>query len=166
MSDGARQLDMEARVQRGDRLQLRAWLRLLTCANLIGTRVRQSLREDFEITLPRFDALAQLERAPEGLKMSELSRHLMVTGGNVTALVERLVADGLVERCVDERDRRRQIIRITAKGQRVFDAIAPVHQGWIDDMMAGMSRDDLRQLHRLLAALKESVEAATAKETT
>src|SRR5437667_7273147 len=81
-----------------DHRALRIWLRLLTCTQLIEKQVRGRLREQFSTTLPRFDLMAQLERHREGLKMNELSRLLMVTGGNVTATVDQLAQEGLVER--------------------------------------------------------------------
>ena len=71
---------------------LRLWLRLLTCTQLVEKQVRGGLREKFETTLPRFDLMAQLERAREGMKMNELSRRLMVTGGNITGITDQLVA--------------------------------------------------------------------------
>ena len=98
--------DFESGITAGDRIELRIWLRLLTCTQLIERRVRSGLREEFGTTLPRFDLMAQLERHPEGLKMNELSRLLMVTGGNVTAIVDQLEKEGLVERLEDSADRR------------------------------------------------------------
>ena len=96
-------MDKEARLQGTTPAEhpeaLRLWLRMLTCTQLIETRVRAALREQFDTTLPRFDLMAQLERAPEGLKMNELSRRMMVTGGNVTAITDQLVSEGLVQRC-------------------------------------------------------------------
>ena len=91
---------------RRDHDALRLWLRLLTCTLLIERSVKTRLRESFAMTLPRFDLMAQLERAPGGLKMSELSRRLMVTGGNVTGLTDQLVGEGLVERRRVPGDRR------------------------------------------------------------
>ena len=99
-------MDREFIARREDHSALRIWLRLLTCTQLIERRVRSGLREEFGTTLPRFDLMAQLERHREGLKMNELSRLLMVTGGNVTAIVDQLEKEGLVER-LDEPDDRR-----------------------------------------------------------
>src|SRR3979409_2763993 len=90
--------DREFIARPDDHRALRIWLRLLTCPQLIERRVRSRLREQFSTTLPRFDLLAQLERHREGLKMNELSRLLMVTGGNVTAIVDQLEKEGLGER--------------------------------------------------------------------
>ena len=99
----------------GDHRALRIWLRLLTCTQLIERAVRSRLRERFGTTLPRFDLMAQLERHPEGLKMNELSRLLMVTGGNVTAIVDQLEKEGLVERLDEPADRRAFRVRLTPR---------------------------------------------------
>lgn len=156
----ARQRDRESAAHHADKLELRVWLRLLTCTNLIEGEVRTRLRESFETTLPRFDLLAQLDRAPEGLTMSALSSHLMVTGANVTGLVDTLEGEGLVVRAPNPRDRRSQLIRLTAKGRRAFGRMTPVHEQWIDAMMAGLSRAEMAELFRLLGALKVSVQQA------
>ena len=91
-------MDLEARAHSEHPDELRLWLRLLTCTQLVEKEVRNGLREQFATTLPRFDLMAQLERSPEGLKMNELSRRMMVTGGNVTGITDQLVAEELVER--------------------------------------------------------------------
>jgi DNA-binding MarR family transcriptional regulator len=152
--------DRESVVARGDKLELRVWLRLLTCSNLIETRVRAGLREEFGVTLPRFDVLAQLDRAPDGLSMGGLSERLMVSNGNVTGLVDRLVTEGLVARLPSPEDRRQSRVKLTAAGKRAFDEMTPQHERWVDDLLAGMSRGDMAQLLELLAKLKQSVIAA------
>ncbi len=156
----ARRPDCESAVRRDDRLELRVWLRLLTCANLIENRVRQRLRKTFEMTLPRFDLLAQLERAPDGLTMGELSRRLMVTNGNVTGLIDRMAGEELVERTAAPGDRRVQLVRLTAAGRRAFDAMTLEHGSWIVAMMGDLGRKEMAQLYSLLAKLKGSVEDA------
>jgi hypothetical protein len=92
------ELDAETRAAADHRGELRLWLRLLTCATLIEGEIRTRLRERFDVTLPRFDLLAQLERAPDGMTLGELSRRMMVSNGNITGLVERLAEQGLLER--------------------------------------------------------------------
>src|SRR6476659_11191264 len=90
--------DRETIARSDDHRALRIWLRLLTCTQMIERVVRSRLRSRFSTTLPRFDLMAQLERHAEGLKMNELSRLLMGTGGNVPAIVEQLEKEGLVAR--------------------------------------------------------------------
>jgi DNA-binding MarR family transcriptional regulator len=151
--------DRESAVAEDDRLQLRLWLRLLTCAELIEDQVRSRLRTEFATTLPRFDVLAQLERVPEGLTLSALSSRLMVSNGNVTGLVEAMVRDGLVERRANPADGRSALISATAAGAALFARMAPAHQGWIDGLMAGMSRAEMVLALELLGKLKQSVQA-------
>lgn len=150
--------DRESGLARDDKLELRVWLRLLTCANLVEGQVRNGLRETFEITLPRFDLLAQLDRAPDGLTMGELSNRLMVSNGNVTGLTERLVSEGLVARLPSTRDRRESRVKLTAQGKRIFDRMTPVHERWIDELFAGLSRTEMAQLLELLGKLKSSLQ--------
>jgi DNA-binding MarR family transcriptional regulator len=152
--------DRESSISHDDKLELRVWLRLLTCSNLIETRVRAGLREEFGVTLPRFDVLAQLDRAPDGLSMGELSERLMVSNGNVTGLIDRLVTEGLVARLPSPEDRRQSRVKLTTSGKRTFDEMTPQHERWVDDLLAGMARGDMAQLLELLAKLKKSVIAA------
>src|SRR5437667_3443369 len=139
-----------------DHRPLRIWLRLLTCTQLIEKRVRAGLREQFGTTLPRFDLMAQLERHAEGLKMNELSRMLMVTGGNVTAIVDQLEKEGLVERLDEPADRRAFRIRLTKAGERSFGEMARAHEEWVVGLLAGLSRREHEELLKLLAKLKAS----------
>jgi DNA-binding MarR family transcriptional regulator len=148
-------LDLEARAHSEHAQELRLWLRLLTCSQLIEKRVRAGLREQFDTTLPRFDLMAQLERHPEGLKMKELSHRLMVTGGNVTGITDQLVAEGLVERMAVEGDRRAFLVRLTPAGRSAFERMATQHEQWIVEAFDGLSPRDLDQLHKLLGKVKQ-----------
>jgi DNA-binding MarR family transcriptional regulator len=152
--------DRESALLSGDKLELKLWLRLLTCSSLIEGEVRARLRETFATSLPRFDLLAQLDRAPEGLTMGELSSRLMVSNGNVTGLTDALVREGLVSREPEPEDRRSLRIRLTETGKRSFDAMTPTHEQWIDRMMAGLSRAEMAHLLELLGKLKQSVRSA------
>ena len=154
--------DRETIARAGDHRALRIWLRLLTCTQLIERRVRSRLRARFATTLPRFDLMAQLERHAEGLKMSELSRLLMVTGGNVTAIVDQLEKEGLVERLEEPADRRAFRISLTRAGEKSFAEMARAHEAWVVELLAGMSRRDQDELLKLLAKLKQhAVEVAS-----
>src|SRR5207249_9468619 len=147
--------DRETIARSDDHRALRIWLRLLTCTHLIEQRVRSGLRERFATTLPRFDLMAQLERHREGLKMNELSRLLMVTGGNVTASVDQLEEEGLVERLDEPADRRAFRIRLTRGGERTFTEWAREHEAWVVGLLSGLSRREQDDLLRLLAKAKE-----------
>jgi DNA-binding MarR family transcriptional regulator len=148
-------MDRESRATVDDHRALRLWLRLLTCAQLIERQVRSRLRSRFGTTLPRFDLLSQLERHPAGLKMNELSRLLMVTGGNVTGIVDQLVKEGFVERVDDAADRRAWRVKLTRAGERTFAEMARAHEEWVIELLGGMSRKDSEALMQLLARLKQ-----------
>ena len=156
-------LDLEARLQGGAEHPeaLRLWLRLLTCAQLIEKQVRADLREQFDTTLPRFDLMAQLERAPAGLKMNELSRRMMVTGGNITGITDQLVAEGLVERTQAHDDRRVCRICLTPRGRQQFTEMARAHEGWIVQAFSALTAREIATLHRLLGKVKQHTQNAS-----
>jgi DNA-binding MarR family transcriptional regulator len=153
-------LDQESRVDDGDHRALKLWLRLLTCSNLVEGRVRTRLRGEFDCTLPRFDLLAQLDRHPDGLKMGELSRRLMVTGGNITGITDQLEADGWVERAGVNNDRRAWRVRLTTSGKKAFRQMARTHEGWIAELFDGWAEREQEQLFKLLGKLKDSIREA------
>ena len=155
-----RAVDTESRASDRDHLSLRLWLRLLACTNLIEGRARSNLRRTFDTTLPRFDLMAQLERSPAGLRMNEISRRMMVTGGNVTRITDQLAEEGLVSRTVEPDDRRAVTVRLTAAGRRAFAAMAQRHEEWIVDMFAPLSQRERLELYGLLAKLKAHVARA------
>ncbi|OJU92938.1 MAG: MarR family transcriptional regulator [Burkholderiales bacterium 66-5] len=147
-------VDMEARAHAGHPEELRLWLRMLTCTQLIERDLRSHLREQFDTTLPRFDLMAQLERKPEGLRMSELSKRMMVTGGNVTGVTDQLEKEGLVARVTDEDDRRAFRVQLTAKGRQEFRAMAQAHEEWVVTALGGLAPEEIRALHQLLGKVK------------
>ncbi|MBY0612037.1 MAG: MarR family transcriptional regulator [Beijerinckiaceae bacterium] len=144
----------------GHKAEIRLWLRLLTCTMTIETSIRRKLRERFDVTLPRFDLMAQLEKAPDGMTLGELSKRMMVSNGNLTGLVERLAAAKLVDSRASETDRRAQIVRLTAEGRAEFAAMAVEHESWVAEMMRGLSPGEVETLMRLLAKLKRSAHIA------
>jgi DNA-binding MarR family transcriptional regulator len=144
--------------------ELRLWLRMLTCTTLIEGGIRKRLRERFDVTLPRFDLMAQLDKAPDGLTLSDLSKRMMVSNGNMTALVERLVASGHLDRRTSDSDRRAQVISLTGLGRAEFRAMAAAHEGWVAQMFGALSRREVEELLRLLAKAKSSARRAVQGE--
>lgn len=148
-------------VLEGDAETLRLWLRLFATANLVEAELSRRLRAEFSMTLPRFDLMAQLDKAAEALTLGELSRRLMVTNGNVTGLVDRLAEDGLVERRVRRADRRSATVRLTEAGEALFREMAKAHRGWVAELFAGVDAPSQSQLSALLRAARESVGGRT-----
>jgi DNA-binding MarR family transcriptional regulator len=162
MSGGAHDLtdawvDLETRATLDDHQSLRLWLRLLSCTVRIENHIRGLLREVCDTTLPRFDLMAQLERHADGLRMTELSRLMMVSGGNVTGITDQLERERLVLRTPDPRDRRALIVKLTRTGLVRFRKMAAQHEQWIVDLFSGMTDEEKQSLFALLKKLKSQV---------
>jgi DNA-binding MarR family transcriptional regulator len=153
----ADELGHEARSELGDHAALKLWLRLLASTTQIEDEIRRRLRHRFDTSLPRFDYMAQLYRQPDGLKMKDLSRFLMVTGGNVTGVTDELVRDGFVTRENSLSDRRAWIVRLTELGRKTFEAMAQAHEQWILELFSGLSPSTVQQLYSQLGALRVHV---------
>ena len=139
---------------------LRTWLRLLSCETVIEQRLRTLLRKNFSVTLPQFDVLSELERAGDPLTMSQLSKELMVSNGNVTGVIDRLEKTGFARRVRAEHDRRVQYIELTAKGKKEFNKMASQHERWLADLLSELSLTEMGKLQDLLLKTRQSVSSA------
>jgi DNA-binding MarR family transcriptional regulator len=138
--------------------RLRLWIRLLRASRLIEGVARERLKAQFNATLPRFDVMAALYRKPDGMLMSEISRFLMVSNGNVTGIVDRLVSDGFVARSQRNGDRRTSFINLTRKGRTAFVNMAAAHENWIDELLGGVSARDAENLSTKLKSFRSDWE--------
>jgi DNA-binding MarR family transcriptional regulator len=154
MDDSGARLDLASRLTQDHHQSLKLWLRMLSCTVRIENEIRSRLRASFDITLPRFDLMAQLERHPDGLRMGELSRRMMVTGGNVTGITDQLEREGLVQRVPDPQDRRAFTVRLTEAGRSAFAGMAAVHEAWIEDLLKDIPGEDKAAMIELLANMK------------
>jgi len=150
-------LDLETRAIQGDHQALRLWLRLLSCTVRIENKIRLRLRREFNTTLPRFDLMAQLERSHDGLRMNELSRRMMVSGGNVTGITDQLELEGLVTRQACPWDRRAFTVRLTFSGLKRFRQMAARHEQWVIELLAGLSRDEKETMINVLGKVKTRI---------
>ena len=152
-------MDAESRAEERPadyRDELRLWLRLLTCVTMVEGEIRGRLRSHFDVTLPRFDLMAQLEKSPDGMTLGELSRRMMVSNGNITGLVERLLELGVVVRLPHPTDRRAAIVQLSEAGRTAFAEMAQVHGVWVAEMFSGLSAAERSSMMNLLARLKTS----------
>lgn len=133
------------------------WVRLLSCAKIIEKRLRRNFQEQFDTTLPRFDVLASLDRAPEGQNMGALSRALLVSNGNVTSIVRQLQEQGMVVSRPDPNDSRSSIVSLTAQGKAYFGELAIAHHQWVRDALKDFPAASQAQLLLLLTDLKSSL---------
>ena len=160
--DSTPMYDMETRLTQDDHQSLRLWLRMLSCTVMIESEIRSRLRSEFDITLPRFDLMAQLERHPEGLRMGELSKRMMVTGGNITGITNQLEQEKLVSRVSDLKDRRAYSVKLTPAGRRAFKRMAAVHESWIADMFSSLQAEQKSKLFELLSQVKNHLHESAA----
>ena len=147
--------------QPDSKARLRLWIRLLRASRLIEGVARERLKKQFDATLPRFDVMAALFRKPDGMLMSEISRFLMVSNGNVTGIVDRLVADGFVARAQRNGDRRTSFVSLTRKGRAAFAQMATAHESWIDELLGGISARDAEQLSAKLKSFRSDWEGGS-----
>ena len=145
-------------ISRDGKERLRLWIRLLRASRTIEAELRDRLKKDFDTTLPRFDVMAALFRAPEGMLMSDLSRFLLVSNGNVTGIVDRLVSEGLVTRARRNGDRRTSMVRLTDAGSKAFADIAAAHERWVGELLAGVTDDDTKRLSAMLKVFRSNWE--------
>ncbi|HEY5380402.1 MAG TPA: MarR family transcriptional regulator [Pseudolabrys sp.] len=137
--------------------RLRLWIRLLRAARAIEGEIRERLRREFSITLPQFDVMAALARRETGINMTELSRMLMVSNGNVTGIIDRLAAEKLVLRQAPANDRRSFIVRLTAKGAALFATIAKAHETWVDELLSEFDAAEAEALIGHLGSLAKGI---------
>lgn len=137
--------------------QLRLWLRLFSVTRLMENDVRSRLQQQFDVTFPRFDILSQLYRVPDGLILGELSQRLMVSPGNITSVIKRLMDDGYIVRTQNPDDRRENIVQMTEQGREKFAQMAAAHEEWIRSLTKDLSAADVRTLLSLLQKMKTSV---------
>ena len=142
--------------------RLRLWLRLLKVSRHVETELRERFRSEFSSTLPRFDVMAALSQAPDGLKMSRLSAVLRVSNGNVTGIVDRLVEDRYVERVPVADERRAMLVRLTSAGEAEFTRQAKAHEGWVNELLDGMDAGDAKDMAGQLARMMVEKETAHA----
>jgi DNA-binding MarR family transcriptional regulator len=163
---GEHGIGREARAQSSDHSAIKLWLRLLSCSTQIEQAIRKRLHRHFDTTLPRFDYLAQLARHPQGLRMNALSRYLMVSGGNVTALTDQLERAGHVSRSEAPDDRRSSIVKLTPAGRKHFARIARLHESWVVELLSGLDHDEKHAMHGQLGKLRVHLASTDTRATT
>lgn len=133
--------------------RLRLWLKLIKVQGSIEAEIRRRLRDQFATTLPRFDVMSALSRAPDGLKMNEISGLLKVSNGNITGIVDRLSKDGLATRVTVPEDRRAQRVKLTRAGKENFSLMAGAHEQWLNELLGQLKREQVKQSMSLLDSL-------------
>jgi DNA-binding MarR family transcriptional regulator len=149
-----------ARRDTDSKARLRLWIRLLRATREVE-ETRERFKTQFNVTLPRFDVMAALYRKPDGMLMSEISRFLLVSNGNVTGIVDRLASDGFVVRSQRDGDRRTSFVRLTRKGRSAFADMSAAHEDWIDKLLGGVTAREAEQLSAKLKSFRRDWEGRT-----
>ncbi len=138
---------------------LRVWLQLMKAAKAIEALVGARFRREFDQSLARFDVLAQLDRVGDGwTTVGRLAEHVMAASGNITGLLDRMIAEGLVRRRPSPTDRRSFQVRMTSKGRRLFARMAGAHAAWIDEALSAMDESEKTELVTLLTRARRAVD--------
>ncbi len=135
--------------------RLRFWLHLLKATRYMETELKDRLRQKFDTTLPRFDVMAALQKSGAGLKMSQLSKQLMVSNGNVTGIVDRLVADALVVRVSIKSDRRATLVRLTSMGEAQFSHMAKAHEIWVAELLGTLEISEIALASDIFSKIRD-----------
>jgi len=133
---------------------LRTWLKLLAVSNQMRKHLQSRLMETHGMSLSRFDVLANLYRASnEGLRLSDLSKQLMVSNGNVTQVIAPLIKDGLVIRRTSDKDARVATVNLSEKGLNRFEAMAADHAQWVEELLSTVSAGEQKTITQTLGLI-------------
>jgi DNA-binding MarR family transcriptional regulator len=135
--------------------RLDAWRAFLQAHGRLFRRLDEELRAEHGISLPEYDALLQIANAPDRrLRMSRLASRVLLSKSGVTRLVDRLVADGLVERTQCSSDARGAEATLTTVGLARLRAAAPTHLRGIDAyFISAVESSDLAVLERAMDSI-------------
>jgi DNA-binding MarR family transcriptional regulator len=127
---------------------------VLHAASTLETHVESKL-EKIGLSLPKLAALHRLTEAGESLPLGQLADRLKCVKSNVTQLIDRLEADGLVTRTADPNDRRSRIAVLTAAGKKAFTRGTEIQQQAEQELFGALTPDETEKLHGLMAKLEK-----------
>ena len=130
---------------------LRLWIALARSYSMFSREVAVRVA-DYGLTTPQFGVLEALHHLGP-LSLGELAEKLLVTGGNVTYVMDRLEARGLVERERSADDRRVVTARLKPAGQRLVSEVFPSHAKFVRDAVAHLAPEEQDGLRALLKKL-------------
>lgn len=146
-------------------IETRLWLQLLSLHGELFASLNSVLSSEFGLSLAKFDVLAQLDRYPEGLALGQLSQNLKVSGGNVSGLVQRLLADDLISKAMSSEDRRSFIVRLTPKGAALFRKAADIHKRHLSKRLENIPPQELDSALGVLRSLSQKIRTETKKQS-
>lgn len=129
-------------------IALQLWVKLARAASTMGKMSAENIK-GFGLTEPQFAVIECLGHLGP-LSHTELSRKMLVTGGNITCVIDNLQKENLVERIQDKKDRRVSSVKLTAKGKKLFREKFVEHAKFIATISSVLSEQEQRQLSSLL----------------
>src|SRR6478735_3761360 len=131
-------------------------------ARLLKTYVDQQARQ-FGMTRAQWQVLSRLERS-EGLKQTELAELLDLQPITLTRLVDRLCANGLIERRADPDDRRAKRLYLTPQARPLMDRLAELGQDMMKTVLGGFDLATVERMILELSHTKENLKGAIASK--
>ncbi|MDY6863524.1 MAG: MarR family transcriptional regulator, partial [Thermodesulfobacteriota bacterium] len=123
--------------------------------NLIYQSIMEELKKE-ALTIPQLEIIACLNRK-DGLTLSEIAGRLLVTGGNITGIVDRLEREGMVFRERDLKDRRVIRAKLTPKGFFVHKKILPIYKKKASEILQSLTKDEMRTLKHILKKISNNM---------
>ena len=136
-------------------LSIGVWVRILRVHTVISSILRKKTNK-IGLTLPQLYVLTTLGLQGDML-LGQLGQELLVTKGNITPIVNHLERDGFVLRDQDKKDRRKVWVRLTSKGEDLFEGVLSVYEEEFVPLMGYLSHEELRQLSQLLKKVIDGI---------
>ena len=130
---------------------LRLWISLARCYATFARAISLKVQE-YGLTPPQFGVLEALYHLGP-LSLGDLAGKLLVTGGNITYVMDRLEDQGLVYRERSPADRRVVQAKLTSEGRRLIEEAFPGHVDYVEHLTRHLSPGERTELRRLLRAL-------------
>jgi MarR family 2-MHQ and catechol resistance regulon transcriptional repressor len=139
----------------GQRLALGLWIALARCYSTYAKAIAIKVQE-YDLTVPQFGTLEALYHLGP-LSLGELAEKLLVTGGNVTYVMDRLESRGLVARYRSPEDRRVVQARLTPEGRDLVAGVFPGHAEYVQHLCRHLSVPEQEDMRRLLKELGKGI---------
>jgi DNA-binding MarR family transcriptional regulator len=126
--------------------------RLAILSHTVSSSIARAYDQRFGLTIPEWRVIAILGRFP-GLSAVEVAKRTMLDKVAVSRAVTKLIKGGRIDRQFADADRRRSILNLSAEGRKVHDEVAPLALGIEDDLLHGLTDDQISTLNEVIERL-------------
>ncbi|MBL1215224.1 MAG: MarR family transcriptional regulator [Ignavibacteriae bacterium] len=138
-------------------LALDTWVKLARAYSSLNKKSLENIRA-FGLTQPQFGVIEALGHLGP-MKIGVLCAKMLVSGGNMTLVLDNLEKLGLIERVHSKEDRRAIVIQLTKKGDSLFKKIFSNHAVFISELMGVLDEKEQKELGKLLKKLGKGIGA-------